>query len=292
MKKIILVLATICLFVTLATIVSAIEIPTNVTVDYDPIVSTILLTDSDAGTLQIWANDSRTFNCTGVVTDNDGFADIQAVNATIWGFNSTFAGADSAGVHYTNTSCTKFGGSGNTSSFNCAFTVQHNTQNGTWTCNVSVNDTYARSATNQTTNTVDVFKSISVPLQTIQFGAYAHSQNSGTVDKNVTVNNTGNVKFNISIDAYRSSGIPADNNSMTCASGTLPVSSIVYSVNPGVTALSKTALVDAPTIISANVSVTPFGSLIPVSYSFYLGIIIPATNASGACSGFLDVSAI
>jgi len=270
---------------------NATEIPTNVTVDYDPLVSTILLTDSDGGTLQVWANDSRIFNCTGTVYDGDGFADLGTVNGTIWGFGSNYSAANSAGLHYSNSTCLKYGSAGNTSSYTCSFYVHHHTENGTWICNVSINDTYARTGTNQTTNTVDVFKSISVPLQTIAFGSYAHGQNSGTTDYTVTINNTGNAKFNVTLDAYRVSGVPADINSMSCASGTLPVGSIAYSTVPGTAAISKTALTDAPKTISANVSVTAFGSTAPVPYSFYLGIIIPATGMSGKCAGFLDVSA-
>ena len=271
--------------------VYAVEIPTTMSVDNDPVVSTIALTDSDGGNLQVWANDTRIFNCTGVVTDLDGFADISKVNATIYAPSSSLGGADSFGLHYSNTSCNIYGSSGNTSSYNCGFIVHHQSQPGLWTCNVSVNDTFARTTTNATTNTVDVFKSIAVPLQTIAFGSYAHSQNSGTTDKTVTVNNTGNVQFNVTLDAYRSSGIPADVNAMTCTTGTLPVASMVYATSAGVAALSKTPLADAPTTINANVSTTAFGSTAPVAYSFYLGMVVPAAGQSGACTGFLDVSA-
>ena len=291
LRNIFLFFSTVGIVLFYMAIVDAVEIPTNVTVDYDPDVATIILRDIDGGNLQIWANDSRVINCTGTVYDGDGFGDISNVNATIYAPSSNLSAADSAGLHYTNNSCTRFGSAGNTSSFNCAFFVHHHAQPGLWTCNASVNDSFGRFDTNATTNTLDPFKSISVPLQTIAFGAYAHSQNSGTVDKTVTVNNTGNVKFNVTLDAYRVSGFPADVNSMTCKSGTLPVGSIVFSPNPGITALSKTALVDAPTTISANVSVTAFGLIAPVPYSFYLGIIIPANGQAGACSGYLDVSA-
>ncbi len=271
--------------------VHAVEIPTNVTIDNDPYISSISLTDSDGGTLQVWANDSRIFNCTGTAVDLDGFADISNINATIYGPSSNMTASDASGLHYTNASCTLFGGSANTTSFNCGFIVHHQTQPGLWTCNASINDSYARVFTNATNNTVDIFKSIAVPLQTIAFGAFAHSQNSGTTDKNITVNNTGNVKFNVTLDAYRSSGIPADNNSMSCVVGTLPVSSVVFAITPGVSALSKTALNDTPTTIPANVSTTAFGAVAPIPFSFYLGIVIPASGQGGACNGFLDVSA-
>jgi len=291
LKKIIVPFIAIFIFVAFFSIVHAIEIPTNVTVDYDPSVATISLTDSDGGTLQVWANDSRIFNCTGTVTDGDGFADMTSVNGTIYGPSSNYSAADFAGLHYTNSSCSIFGSAGNTSSYNCSFKVHHHTQSGNWTCNVSVVDTFLRTSTNQTTNSVDVFKSIAVPLQTIAFGAFAHSQDSGTTDKNITVNNTGNAKFNVTLDAYRLSGFPNDNSSMTCVTGTLPVSSIVYATTPGVTALSKIPLNNTPTTISANVTTTAFGSTAPIPYSFYLGIVIPASGMSGACAGFLDVSA-
>jgi len=270
---------------------SAVEIPTNVTIDNDPRVATISLLDSDGGTLQVWANDSRIFNCTGTVTDGDGFADMGAVNATIYGPTSNFSAANSAGLHYSNLTCLKFASAGNSSTYTCGFYVHHHTESGNWTCNVSVNDSYARISTNQTTNTVDIFKSISVPLQTIAFGAYAHNQDSGTTDKNVTVNNTGNVAFNVTLDAYKTSGVPNDNSSMSCVTGTLPVGSIVFATAAGVDALSKTALTNAPTTIPANVSQTAYGSIAPVPYTVYLGIVVPATGMSGKCAGFLDVSA-
>ena len=269
----------------------AIEIPTNVSIDNDPYITSSSLTDSDGGTLQVWANDSRLFNCTGTASDLDGFGDIVNINATIYGAASNLSAADSAGLHYTNSSCSRFGGSGNTTSFNCAFTVHHNTQNSTWICNTSVNDTASRFNSNTSTNSVDVFKSIAVPLQTIAFGSYAHSQNSGTTDKNITINNTGNVAFNVTLDAYRQSGTPADNFSMSCTVGNLNVTSIVFATTPGVAALSKTALNDSPTTIPANVSFSPYGTTAFVPFSFYLGIVIPAIGPGGACNGYLDVSA-
>jgi hypothetical protein len=64
--------------------VQATEIPTNVSIDNDPFVTTITLVDADGGNLQVWENDTRIFNCSGTVEDLDGFADIVNVNATLF----------------------------------------------------------------------------------------------------------------------------------------------------------------------------------------------------------------
>jgi hypothetical protein len=273
------------------TLVFAAEVPINVTVNYEPNVQTISLTDSDGGTLQVFANDTRVFNCTGTVHDGDGFADISSVNATIFGFGSSAPAADTAGNHYTNTSCVRFAGSGNTTTYTCGFVVYHHTQNGTWTCNVSVNDTFNKRLSNTTTNTVDASKLIQVDNQTLAFGSFARGTDSGTTDVILDFNNSGNTRFNVTIDAYSLTGVPADTNAMLCTTGNLSVGFMRWSLLPGIAATAKTVMTNAPMLLQMNTTTTPFGSTAPVAFSFYMGIVIPPTGLGGRCTGFLDVIA-
>ncbi|HLP79476.1 MAG TPA: hypothetical protein VK158_02495, partial [Acidobacteriota bacterium] len=167
----------------------------------------------------------------------------------------------------------------------------HHTEPGSWNCTIMARDSYNTDGQNSTLGTVDSYFGVGVPTATIDFGAYAHSQNSGTTDYSVLANNTGNVRIDFTLDAYSSSGVPADANAMSCTSGSLPVSAIRYATTSGVTATAKTALADAPTSVNVNLDQTPLGSTAYTGSTLYFGIVIPSGGQSGSCTGFLDIGA-
>lgn len=272
-------------------IVYAVEIPTQVFINTDPNITSTSLIDSDGGTLQLGSLDNATFNCTGSITDADGYTDITGINATFYGFGYFSNSANTAGAKYSNSSCLLYGGSGNTTSFTCTTFVHHHTLNGTWNCNATVIDSYNRTNSRNGSNTVDVFKSVGVQTQTINFGSYALGNNSGTIDKNITVNNTGNRPINVTLDAYRVSGVASDANAMTCTTGNLPVSALRYSMSPGIIATSKIALTDSPLTAAINLTSTAIGSTLYTNTTLYFGVVIPSSGQGGICTGFLDISA-
>ncbi|HLP80216.1 MAG TPA: hypothetical protein VK158_06260 [Acidobacteriota bacterium] len=288
MKKIIILLAACVLCVVSA---FATEIPTQVDINADPTVTSVTLTDFDAGTIQLLRNDTAVMTCFGTIYDDDGFADIQNVNASFFGLNSTISSAPSYGTKYVNDSCTISNGVGPSADFECNVTVHHHTEPGSWNCTVMVNDTFGVNGSNSSLQDVDTFMSVDVPTELIDFGSQAHGNDSGTDDYPILINNSGNVRFDVLLDAYSLTGVDADVNAMACTVGDLPVSAILWNLTPNTDASLKTPFTDVAQQADINLDQTAFGATAYTTDNIYFGIAIPASGQSGLCTGFIDVTA-
>ncbi|HLP80218.1 MAG TPA: hypothetical protein VK158_06270, partial [Acidobacteriota bacterium] len=125
MKRVwIVVVFSLLLVICISTLYAA-EIPITVDINSEPEITSITLTDADGGNVQLNGLDTRIMTCFGTLRDNDSYLDITSFNATFFGQNSTLTAANSAGTHYTNTSCATSGGSGATVNFQCNVTIHH-----------------------------------------------------------------------------------------------------------------------------------------------------------------------
>ncbi|HLP80217.1 MAG TPA: hypothetical protein VK158_06265 [Acidobacteriota bacterium] len=289
MKRIFVVL--LGAFILCASVAFATEIPTTVDINADPRVATITFTDADGGNIQLSRFDNASVTCYGTIYDDDGYTDIISLNASFFGLNSTISSAPSSGTKYVNTSCTITNGAGPTADFECNATVHHHTEPGSWNCTVMVQDAYGVNGSNSTLQTVDTFMSIDVPTELIDFGTHAHGNDSGTNDYSILINNSGNVRFDVLLDAYSLTGVDADVNAMACDVGDLPVASILWNLTPGTDASLKTPFTDSPQTADINLDQTAFGATAYTTDNIYFGISIPMSGQSGTCTGFIDVSA-
>ncbi|HLP79780.1 MAG TPA: hypothetical protein VK158_04050 [Acidobacteriota bacterium] len=255
-------------------------------------ITSVTLTDTNAGTIQPFINDTAVMRCTGVIKNKEGAADITTLRAVFYASTSTQYAADSAGRHYTNTTCSKFTAAAQNVNYNCTMVVHHHISPGTWTCVVNGTDTEGNAVANDT-ETVDTLRAISLINSTIDFNTYKRNGNTGSEERSVFFNNTGNSPFRVQIDAYRVSGTASDTESMSCSSGTLTVGAVKYANISGVSAAAKTALTNTPLVTVGSYSPTAGGSTAYPNATLYFGLNLTASfGVRGACSGFVDLTAV
>ena len=194
-----------------------------------PQVTRVSLHDSDGGTIQLVAgSDTNIIYCDATVNDTNGYQDIKAAWAVIYNGTATNIGAANKNSVYYNYSCNLTGGSDTILYINCSFTVQHEAVNGTWTCNITVNDTSGNVNMSNATNTIDSQTGISVFELAINFGDISLGQNttgSGTtLNQTTNITNQGNVMVDIKLNGSHYSCSQA---------GSIPVNYTKFNVSMG-----------------------------------------------------------
>jgi hypothetical protein len=191
----------------------------NVTVNnVAPTVSNINLNDSNGGTIQLSVSNWTTVMCNATINDPNGWADISSANATVFysnDSNNKSNSPDDINYHYSNASCTLFGGTGTTVFANCTVNLSFAAVNGTWTCNVSANDSSNVWNSSNGTNLVDQLVAIAVWNSSINFSAMNNGENTTAAGaRAVNVSNEGNVMVDVAVKA-----LTADMSCVTSGSG-------------------------------------------------------------------------
>jgi hypothetical protein len=171
----------------------------NVTVgNSPPTVAGVNLNDSDGVTIQLTVSSTTRVMCNATLTDLNGYSDIVGANSTFYHSSSTSGASDDINSHYTNNTCTLFGGTGTTIYANCTVNLSFAAINGTWTCNVTAWDNATTSGSATGTNTVDQLVALSIWNSSIDFGAMTNGQNTTTA-QGVNISNEGNVMIDIAV---------------------------------------------------------------------------------------------
>ncbi|HIH66540.1 MAG TPA: hypothetical protein HA282_05005 [Nanoarchaeota archaeon] len=165
-----------------------------------------------------------------LITDANGWQDINKLNGTIYHVSSNHQAADDNNTHYTNQTCSLETGSGTQRGGECIFRVQYYANNQTWSCNLTAWDAGVTGSSANLTNatyanfTVNDLTALNVPAD-INFGTINVGDTSLINKTNVT--NTGNTILDISIYGY-GNGINASDNAMNCTLGTNKNISLYY----------------------------------------------------------------
>jgi hypothetical protein len=212
---------------------------------------TVLLEDGDSlipNELDPTPNGTFRVNCSAIVTDGDGDGDLQAAWAYLYfAKNSTWDDADDPRDHYTNSSCiidpaTVDGD--NEAEVDCNFDLQFYIYNGTWECNVTVNDSSAGlEGNNLSRSNVTELLAINVPNGNIDFGALPVGYDTGTTDFIKTVYNMGNINIGVKLNTW---GLAAgDGDSMRCTAGSIDDSALRVDTVAAQTYADRTSLVSS-----------------------------------------------
>ena len=128
------------------------------------------------------------------VSDEDGFGNLDDATAKI---NFTLGG-----VSRSNSSCSRYQGSGNYANYTCGVTLWWFDGTGDWSINASIYDTNGNSATNTTDifylGTTAGFESSPAELT---WGDIAPGATNTEPSNNILMNNTGNLARNVEINA-------------------------------------------------------------------------------------------
>jgi len=244
-----------------------------------PTLADVMLYDADLGTIQLTAgSDQNIVYCNGTITDNNGFGDVDVAWAYIYnGSGDDLPAATDKNERYDNASCDLVSGSGVTIVAECAFTIEHEALDGTWTCNITANDSVNAIGKNQGTNDIDTLTGISILESAIDFGTLGLGASSGTgIETNVT--NQGNVIVDIRVNG---SDYACD------VQGTIDVNNTRYDVVDSNWATMTENLTETPmtdTAFDLGIEGIATNEDTNSTKNEFWTIVVPGTGVSGTCT--------
>lgn len=182
--------------------------------------------------------------CNATIEEPNNITDIANVNATFFQESIGHLAVDDRNDHYTNTSCISVGNSTFEANYTCSFGVTYFANNGTWKCNLTVEDNREAVSDANISTLINELLAIEITPSILDYGQLL-TTNITQNDTNLTVTNLGNVDFNITVDGY---GVEdGDGLAMNCTKGTIPLSNQRYATNISTSFAEMTSLSDTPT---------------------------------------------
>jgi hypothetical protein len=244
------------------------------------------------------ANNITTVWCWAYVFDIDGYTDIDTVQGRIWDNQmSSFDGIIDNRWHYRNSSCNITQDAPTTminARVNCTFPVIFYANYSDWNCTLTVNDTDNHIINGTDNATMLPLLAIDIVNQSIEWGQRAVDMDYDT-DMNVSVENEGNIPFDLQIDAYNSTSIGVVSNySFDCQIGYIPARNIVFNYTSGGIYAQSTRLSNFSYIFADEFDLYPQSAgLSPTNKSTYFGIRLDGwPTINGTCNGWMRMDAV
>jgi len=249
-----------------------------------------------ARNITITAGSTKTVYCNATVRSWEGFNDIVNVNATLYHvLTSSNNASDSFANHYTNTTCTLNASiTGLVGWYVCGFEVYYYANNGTWTCNVTVSNSYTSINPNFTGSGygTTIFYPVYALNVTdgIDYGGVAVEDYSSP-DRTANISNLGNMNINITVEGYGTKR--GDGLAMNCSlNGNITVDNEKFSANSGQAYNLKTSLSSTPGgIMIPGLSLPKQQNDTPIINSTYWQLYVPP-NPAGNCTGYIIFTAV
>jgi len=231
---------------------------------------------------------TKTITCNATITDPNGFANISNVNATFYDpAQANHSSGDDNNNHYTDSSCSLSGGSGNTINAECGFDIQYYANpSSDWECNITATDG-SESASNSSGQNIDIAELKSISTSNLAY----HNGTGGSIDLGATsgelsmnITNLGNVNVTIQVNG--------SDNAFVCDIGTIELSKERYNTSSGFSYNNGINLTSNPTNIS-NYEIPQRiddGSS-SVGYVYWL-LQIPLGGVGGNCTGSISVNTV
>ena len=232
------------------------------------------------------AGSTKLVQCNSTIRDWNGWDDIILVNATLYHETSTSNAADNGNTHYTNASCLNTGDDGEfLAYYTCGFDVIHYANNGTWTCNVTAEDTFT--FTDSLTNTTSINELYALNVtDTIDYGDLAVTDTSADVP--ATVTNFGNMNVNVSVLGY--GAVEGDGYGLICEQGSnITVENQRFAITAAVDWNDKVPLAQTAQDMSITL-LQPTDGTQPVTHQTYWQLFVPP-NPFGVCTGTIRFTA-
>jgi len=264
----------------------------NITHSKPEVVNITIYESANASARNITVNAGglRNIYCNATLRSWDGFSDITYVNATLFynGVGVNSSSHDDNNTHYTNSSCTlNESVSAYLGWYVCSFDVYYYANNGTWSCNVTVENSW--NYTNTGVNSTLFYPVYSLNVTDgIDYGGVAVYGFSNDTQANVT--NFGNMPINITVEGYgtkRNDGL-----AMNCSlNSNITVDNEKFSLSNGTAYGSKTALTGNSDLISGLTMPKQTLSSTQIINSTYWQLYIPP-NPAGNCTGWILFTAM
>jgi len=227
------------------------------------------------------AGSVRFLYCNATVSDNDGNGSIRNVSATIYLNGTSPTAVDSNVTHYTNSSCLTTNVNGTAINATCGFTVLYYAANGTWLCNVTVNDSY-NFVSSTSTFTIDPLWALNLTSPEMNFTASV-----GGVSANLTqnVSNIGNQIINVSVYGYGK--VFNDNWAFVCPVTNISIGLLKFAGNITANYTDKLNLTgSAATAKQIGIVIaTQTNPNIKLNQTYWQVYIPPPHNSSEICNG-------
>jgi len=261
-----------------------------------PVTSNVSI---DSGAVSITLTEATTANvvCTATVTDNDGYADIDSVEAKLYRTAVGAGAGDDNSNHYTvsgDANCVPSDGAGTTETYTCTIPVEFYAdptdagsayEGDNWTCQITPTDSVGDGTPDTDTIEMDTLTALDV-TSSIAYGALALGGDTGTSDQTTTVTNTGNELIDIQLDGYGAGD--GDGYAMTCTIGNIVIGNERYDTSASTAWSAKTQLTDsAVSLISFNLAKGAASTK-----AVYWGFGMPSTGVGGSCTGTVNFTAV
>jgi hypothetical protein len=199
-------------------------------------------------------------NCTAYIWDYNGWDDINVTNATFYHSSVTNVDPDDNNNHYSanpDTNCTCEQLQSTNASCYCYFDIWYYANNGTWTCNITVQDDGGNATeriyrfNDSNTGTATILSLIGIDVTNyVSYGNLSVTETSDTKPVNIT--NYGNEPINVSVRAYGGTENRHNptNSSLICELGNIKLDRERYSLADGSLFDDMIAVTNTSTIIT------------------------------------------
>ncbi|MCA9383151.1 DUF2341 domain-containing protein [Candidatus Dojkabacteria bacterium] len=266
-------------------------IPDNVL----PIASSVTI-DSGATGINLTNGVTTTVNCSGTITDADGYTDITSVQAKLFRTGVGAGAGDDDNNHYTvsgDSQCIPSNGSGNTEDYSCDFDVEFHadpTDIGVysaddWTCEMTPSDGGGVGTGDTDTIEMNTLHALAV-TSAIDYGQAELGGDTGSTNQVTVVTNQGNASIDVDV-----SGDDMCIDYPTCSGSVLGANYQEYSDTTFTYGVGGTDL--ANTSATVNLSIAkPTSSPSSATDSIYWGIGLPGSLTKGAYTGANTFTAV
>jgi hypothetical protein len=239
--------------------------------------------DSGASSITLTEGTTKSVSCVGTVTDTDGYTNISSVKADFFRTSVGIGSALDDNDHYRlsgDSQCVPSGGSGNSETYTCAFSIQYfadatdagsPNSSDTWTCTMTPTDSVGDGTTASDTIEMDSLIALDV-TSSISYGSVNPNSDTGASNQSVTVTNTGNRDMDPQISG----------TTMSSGGDTIAVGQQKYFGSSFTYASSGTALSTTPTAINLTLPQRTSGA---VTATVYWGIGIPNGTPAKSYTG-------
>ncbi|MFH1631546.1 MAG: hypothetical protein ABIA47_00785 [bacterium] len=233
---------------------------------------------------------NKSMHVNGVVSDGDGYTDIQNVSTVLYrsGVSGGVGCAPDKNDCYSVASCNLTGGGGNSINYDCDISMAYfadATDSGTyygdtWNARVTVQDATNTVNNDSYTNEVQTLLALGTPGTVLDFGTLDLGTTSPS-SETMLMTNHGNVAVDANISMA---------SNMACTSGSIPLTNIKYGRTDTAHASLEYTMSSTPAkaVLSLPRQINDFA---PSTDTLYWRHSIPGSGVGGVCTGTITISA-
>jgi hypothetical protein len=231
---------------------------------------------------------TKKVECNFSARDENGAADIEAVNATLYHETSSSDAEDNNNSHYSNSSCEELAQHPYYNEYRCTFSLYYYALNGSWTCNASAKDYQDLKGDNITETSVEPLFALNVSEDVLEYGDVEPDTTSE--EKSMIITNLGNQAIDIFLKGYGGNNpILGNGYAMNCENNqNISIENERYGLSSG-SYLTKTELTSSLADSGLNIAKQTLSTSSEEEMLYWQLYVPPLARTN--CSGTIMVSA-